>query len=345
MKASVIFLILAGLVVSGFYMAHSPQPYNFPYLMYFPPMPESAENPLTVEGVKLGRMLFYDPVLSRDSTFSCASCHKQEYAFSGGPVEFNTGIDGKKLARNTPPLFNLAWYPGMFWDGRAKTLEEQVLHPVQAHDEMDLAWGVAVQRLRDHPRYPGLFAKAFGNDRIDSTRVAYAIAQFERTLISNRSKFDLVIQGKARLTRDEYEGLLLINNQTKANCLHCHSSDADALGTTLIYSNNGLDAAIRPEDYADPGLGGISGKASDMGKFRVPSLRNVALTAPYMHDGRFNTLEEVLDFYSEGIQPGVNTDARIHNARLSAVEKRQIIAFLHTLTDSAFVAEKEFGEL
>lgn len=343
-------IILLGILIvaAGFGKRFAPEPYHFPELAYFPPMPLAGDNPVTEAGVDLGRHLFYDPILSRDSTLACASCHKQAAAFSDAPNVFSKGHNEALLARNTLPLFNLAWYPTLFWDGRAVSVEEQVFHPVRAHEEMNLQWPVAVQRLKRSNFYKAKFREAFGSRQVDSVSVAKAIAQFERTLLSYRSKYDLVLAGKAFFTQEEYEGFELANDMTKGDCLHCHSSDADPLGTTLGFSNNGLDRATVADDYHDKGRGAITGKKLDYGKFKIPSLRNVALTAPYMHDGRFKKLEEVMDFYSEGVQPGVNTDAKMgmayqHGVHLTKKEKRKIILFLQTLTDSAFVTDAAFS--
>jgi cytochrome c peroxidase len=311
-------------------------------------MPLALDNPVTVEGVDVGRHLFYDPILSKKQVMSCGTCHKQENAFSDAPHAFSQGNGGKSTTRNTMPLFNLAWYSGFFWDGRAPSIEEQVFHPVRNPDEMDLAWQDATQRVRASRFYRQKFKLAFGNTKIDSVLIAKAIGQFLRTLISNQSKFDRVLAGKDHFTSDEFAGFVLMNDMTKGDCLHCHTTDGNALGTTGLLSNNGLDKAADAAQYPDPGLGGHTLKPGDFGKFKIPSLRNLAATAPYMHDGRFRTLEEVLDFYSEGVQTGVNTDSKMGLAhqggvRLTAVEKKQAIAFLLTLTDSTFLADRAYG--
>lgn len=344
----IFFVLAAFIVIAGFTGRNSPSPYKFPELKYFPEMPLPASNPVTVEGAELGRFLFYDPVLSFDHSISCASCHKQEAAFSDAPNAFSKGFNGGEMKRNTMPLFNLAWYPAMFWDGKAVSLEEQVFHPVRAHDEMNLQWSVAAERIAKSKFYRKKFRAAFGDRQIDSVLIANAIAQFERTLISYRSKYDKVLRGETVFTKDEYDGFILVNDMTKGDCLHCHTTDADPLGTTLTFSNNGLDTASRPAYYRDKGRGAVTGNPEDNGKFRIPSLRNVALTAPYMHDGRFKTLEEVLAFYSEGVSLSVNIDSKMGLAhrkgvRLTNDEKRKVIAFLHTLTDSAFITDPAFS--
>ncbi len=340
--------VLLGAIVLGLKNTEGPTPYQFPELKFFPEMPVPDENPVTVEGVELGRYLFYDPILSRDYSFSCSSCHKQETAFCDSPKAFSEGIDGKSMARNTMPLFNLAWYPELFWDGRAVSIEDQVFHPVSANNEMDMDWIIAAKRIKESEFYQPKFKAAFGEMKIDSILISKAIAQFERTLISNNSKYDKVIRRETVLTQEEYEGFNLINDQSKGNCLHCHTTDSDALGTTAKFSNNGLDAAFDPNAYTDKGKGGITGQAEDYGRFKIPSLRNLAFTAPYMHDGRFETLEEVLDFYSEGVNVSFNIDSKMGSAHRGGVhltkgEKQKIIAFLITMSDSSFIKNPDFG--
>ena len=327
---------------------HALRPYVFPELRYFPSMPVVADNPVTVEGAELGRYLFYDPILSVDSNMACASCHRQEAAFSDAPNRFSKDRFGNPLHRNTPPLFNLAWYQHLFWDGRASGIEEQVLHPVRAHEEMNLQWTVAEQRLKHSPFYRAFFQQAFGEPDIDSTRIAKAVAQFERTLLSYRSKYDRVLERQDKFTEEEYEGFDIVNDMAKGDCLHCHTTDADALGVNPSFSNNGLDTAMDLESFRDKGYGNVSRAGSDYGKFKVPSLRNVALTAPYMHDGRFKSLEEVLHFYSEGLKQSATIDSKMEYAHqggvhLSTDDQRKVIAFLRTLTDSAFIKAPAFS--
>ncbi len=326
----------------AFSFVQKPMPYPFPELKFFPVMPLAETNPVTVEGAELGRHLFYDPILSVHQNMSCATCHRQEYAFSDAPNAFTKGNKDVLTKRNTMPLFNLAWYSSMFWDGRSSGIEEQVFHPVSDPNEMNLQWTEAVKRIQGSPFYKPKFALAFGNQPIDSVLISKAIGQFLRTLLSYQSKYDRVLAGKDNFTKDEYDGYVLVNDMTKGDCLHCHTSDADALGTIRTFSNTGLDRVLDPVQYKDKGLGAVTHNISDNGKFKIPSLRNVAVTAPYMHDGRFATLNEVLDFYSEGVQQSVNIDSKMGSAhqggvRLSHEEKQKIIAFLQTLTDSVFI--------
>jgi cytochrome c peroxidase len=341
-------LALISLFIISFGKKEAPVPYIFPELKFFPPMPVAADNPVTEEGALLGRYLFYDPVLSIDSSMSCASCHRPEAAFSDSPHDFSIGRNGVKMKRNTMPLFNLAWYPAFFWDGRAESIEAQVFHPVRGYDEMNLQWDVASKRLQKSKFYKPLFTRAFGKQKTDSVHITKAIAQFLRTLISYQSKYDEVISGKKYFTKDEYEGFILMNDQTKGDCIHCHLTDGDALSTNLFFSNNGLDSVNDAAQYKDKGRGVVTGNISDYGKFMVPSMRNLAFTSPYMHDGRFETLNEVLDFYASGVKSTVNIDSKMGFAHaggnnLSEDEKRKIIAFLLTLSDSAFVLNKAFA--
>lgn len=325
-----------------------PHLYQFQQPDIFPKLKQPADNIATIEGVELGRFLFYDPVLSRDSTFSCNSCHHQNAAFSDGGKQFTKGISGDMMKRNTPPLFNLAWHTSFFWDGRAKTLEEQVFHPVRSTNEMDMQWNKVEARLRGSKFYRNKFDAAFPGKQIDSVLVSKALAQFIRTLISADSKYDKVITGEAEYSHDEYEGFVLINDQTRGNCQHCHVTDGNGLGTRVNFSNNGLDSAYTLSGYKDVGRGAVTGNPDDYGKFKVPSLRNVAVTAPYMHDGRFKTLEEVIDFYSEGVHASINVDPKMAEVNkggmhLTKEEKRKIVAFLKSFTDSSFITNPAFG--
>lgn len=325
-----------------------PTPYRYPELLSFPPMPVNAANPVTVEGAELGRLLFYDPILSADSSMACGSCHLQQSAFADAPNRYSKGLGGEATLLNTMPLYNLAWYTSLFWDGRASSIEEQVFHPVRNPAEMNACWADVEKRIRKSRFYAPKFEAAFGSRKADSVLIAKSIGQFLRTLVSYQSKFDRVLQGKEYLTKDEYDGFVLMNDMTKGDCLHCHTTDADALGTVGFFMNNGLDTFTQADRYIDKGRGAVTHTASDNGKFKTPSLRNVALTGPYMHDGRFATLEEVLDFYSEGVNPCANVDSKMgfayqHGVHLTAEEKQKIIAFLHTLTDTAFTTNRAYS--
>lgn len=310
-------------------------------------MPILPANPVTVEGASIGRYLFYDPILSSDSSISCSSCHNQKTAFSNSTA-FSVGVNGGKTDRNALPLFNLAWHPSYFYDGRANTLEDQISHPIKAKNEMNMNWGLILQRLNSNKFYLNKFKTIYDAEKIDSVHVKNVLAQFLRTLISYQSKFDRIIAKKERFNQSEFNGFGLVNNQIKGDCFHCHPTDGNGLMTKFAFSNNGLDSIYKATDYKDKGRGAITGNGKDNGKFKVPSLRNIALTAPYMHDGRFKTLDEVLDFYSTGVHMSANIDSKMGYAyqkgvKLSNEEKKDIKAFLNTLTDSIFINKKEYS--
>jgi cytochrome c peroxidase len=194
---------------------------------------------------------------------SCSSCHKQQFAFSDSPNRLSKGNRGKLLARNTLPLFNLVWYKEFFWDGRAKSLQQQAYFPVSSHDEMNLSWNEVVKRINNSTFYKKLFKKTFNKDRVDSSDIVNALVQFESSLISSNSKYDKVLRFETELTQDEIDGFELMNNMTKGDCLHCHTTDADPMGTTFKFSNNGLDKVQSPEQYTDKGKGNVSKKTNE----------------------------------------------------------------------------------
>ncbi|MFN3874699.1 MAG: cytochrome-c peroxidase, partial [Flavobacteriales bacterium] len=303
---------------------------------------------------KLGRHLFYEERLSGNNTMSCASCHAQAFAFSDHGSRFSTGIDGIQGQRNSMVLQNLGWEQRFFWDGRAMTLEEQILQPVENPIEMHETWPNAVAKLQADPGYRQLFFDAFGTTQVDKHKAAKAIAQFLRTMISGNSKFDRFMRGEEPLTPDEQLGFMLtqmeggdpalgFGGQWGADCFHCHPHGGGRF-TDGSMQNNGLDSIP-----ADLGLGGVTGLPQDIGKFKVPSLRNVAVSAPYMHDGRFATLEQVIDFYADSVDladPQLDghmwpwTSGLID---LDPQERADLKAFLEALTDQAFVTNPAFG--
>ncbi len=298
----------------------------------FPAMVVPPDNPTTRQGVELGRRLFYDTILSGDSTMSCASCHAPEFAFTDHGRRVSRGIRGLDGRRSAPSLTNIGWNRAQFWEGRRATLEEQAGDPVPAHDEMDLPWTVAVRRLQRSPVYPALFRAAFRTPEISRDRTVKAIAQFERTMVSANSPYDFVLRGTRTLTASEHRGYAMFITE-KADCFHCH---VDVMFTDFGFQNNGLDSI-----FADPGRSVISLDDNDIGKFKTPTLRNIEFTAPYMHDGRFATLEEVLDHYDSHAKytPSLNPFIRVNGRTLglSAQDKQDLIAFLMTLSDSSFV--------
>lgn len=301
----------------------------------FPTMLIPNNNPLSVEGIDLGRKLFYDPVLSGDSTQSCSSCHQQKHAFSD-PKQFSVGIDGLSGGRNASAIINAGWQSSVFWDGRVSSLEEQALGPIPNPIEMHLDWDEAIVRLNNSD-YKDLFKLAFGDEVITKELVAMAIAQFERTLISDNAKFDKFLTDELTLSPLEAAGFNLFFSE-KAECFHCHGRP---LFTDDDLHNNGLD-----EVFDDIGQGEVTGENADRGKFRTPTLRNIEFTAPYMHDGRFNTLEEVIDFYSDSIKTSSTVDPLMPNDNggfhWTALEKLQLVSFLKTLSDTSFISNPDF---
>lgn len=306
-----------------------------------------ADNPLTEAGVMLGRMLFFDPIISVDSSLSCASCHAPSLSFTDGKA-FSAGVDGQMTARSAMPLINLAFSPsGLFWDGRSPDLEDQALHPVMDRIELNEDWDNVIRKLQRHPEYPKRFREAFGIEgRSEMTKelAVKAIAQFERTLISYQSRFDKVVyRNEGWLTDSEQRGKDLFyvepTQLDHPGCSHCHGG---VHFTDFSFRNNGLESVNSLADFPDKGLGNITGNVYDNGRFKVPSLRNVEMTAPYMHDGRFQTLEEVLDHYEQGGHGVENEDPNLTSFSLTPQQKADMIAFLRTLTDTAFLNNPRF---
>ncbi|WP_082830786.1 cytochrome-c peroxidase [Cochleicola gelatinilyticus] len=301
------------------------------------------DNPQTVEGVALGKKLFFDPILSGDKTLNCAGCHQPEHAFSD-PRQFSVGISGEEGFRNAMPLHNLAYnFREKFnWDGSANSLEEQMFGPVTNPIEMNNTWSNVEATLQESSTYPRLFLEAFGTERIDSTLVTKAISQFIRTLISGNSKFDRYLNNEISLTPQEENGLNVFLDESRGDCFHCHGLPSTPLWTDNAFHNNGLDEVI-----TDRGLGNVTGDPRDFGLFRSPSLRNLAYTAPYMHDGRFGTLEEVIDHYSEGLVYSETIDPLMKKVSeggvgLTESDKADLKAFLLSLSDPSFISNPDF---
>jgi cytochrome c peroxidase len=333
-------------------LPYAPSPYDLEIPPGFPQMVIPADNPLTLQGVALGRRLFYDPILSADSTISCSSCHQLEQAFNDR-LPLAVGIGNQVGPRSSMSLLNIGFNEnGFFWDGRVRTLEEQALHPVTNPVEMGDIWEHVEEKLRRHPTYPAYFREAFGIDaRAQLTRslVSKALAQFERTLVSANSRYDQKFyQGNddpfllSDLEIDGYNIFFddLTNTSKGGHCAHCHGGP---LLTNNDYFNNAIQAVNSLDDFQDKGLGAITGRRTDNGKFRAPSLRNIALGAPYMHNGRFQTLEEVVDHYSSGGHWAENVNVQsINHLSLNDYEKKALTAFLHTFTDTTFYTREEF---
>lgn len=315
------------------------------------PEPVAANgNPLTVEGVALGRRLFHDPLLSADRSISCASCHVQRFAFSD-PRRVSRGVGGVFGEFNAPGLTNAAWLGDMFWDGHAGSLEQQAGEPVQSPIEMALPWADAVARLQADPEYPGRFEAAFPGEGISRGTAEKAMAQFQRTITSYNSRFDRFRRGELSLTPAEARGYDKYLREDVGDCFHCHGTGVGGFdrlfqpfGPTLPqFQENGLDLV------PDIGREAVTGEESDRGKFKVPTLRNIALTAPYMHDGRFATLMDVLDHYSEGFVDSPNLNAKMRSRigqkpLMTQQDKEDIVAFLHALTDSSVVTREDLSD-
>ena len=327
-------------------------PYNLEYPDYFGnriSIPE--DNATTKQGVFLGRMLFYETKLSSSKTISCASCHQQKLAFTDGKA-FSAGVNGIPTKRSSMSLANLLWVRNFFWDGRAKGLEDQAKFPLNDPHEMGSYLNEAVKELQKAKEYPPLFRQAFGTAEITADRITKAIAQFERTLISANSNYDKYLKGEYKPSKQELNGMELFMNSPQpeknirgANCAQCHGTPKMYME---LFHNNGLDT--EPKDI---GREELTGMPNDRGRFRVATLRNIALTAPYMHDGRFKTLEEVVDHYNEHINSSKTLSISLKdrsnvingkNLGLTASEKLDVISFLKMLTDSTFINDPKFSD-
>lgn len=325
-------------------MAANATPYQFTISKFFPMPDLPKDNPLTVEGVSLGSELFFDRRLSGNNSQSCAACHRPRQGFAE-PRRFSRGVGGAIGTRNAMPLENLAWKKEFFWDGRAASLREQVLQPIQNPIEMHESLAHLVGKLNADTNYHRLFANAFGSGEITSDRVARALEQFLMVQVSFDSKFDRVMLGKEQFTAEEARGFQLFHTeydpyhgQYGADCFHCHGG---ALFQSQSFANNGLDTR-----FMDAGRYVVTKLEGDQGKFSVPSLRNVAVTGPYMHDGRFRTLEEVVEHYCTGMKRSATLDPNLAKhpdggVPLNASDKHALVAFLRTLTDERFLPPPE----
>jgi cytochrome c peroxidase len=332
--------------------ANQPLPPNFLVQPILGQDNTPANNPVSDAGATLGRVLFYDKRLSINQTVACASCHQPERGFSDGR-RFSVGFAGGLTGRNSMGLTNARWYlrRAFFWDERAATLEDQVLQPIQNAVEMGMTLPGLVTRLSAEPYYSTLFTGAFGTPAVTSDRISRALAQFVRSIISTRSKYDLGLPANfANFTQEERLGRQIFLGQVGiATCAACHGTDNFVPGPAI--NNNGLEFP-----FVDLGLGAITGRPQDNGLFKVPSLRNIELTAPYMHDGRFATLEEVVEFYDHGVidnpslspplrnppgSPGAGQPRRLN---LTATQKAALVAFLKTLTDTSVTTDSKFRD-
>jgi cytochrome c peroxidase len=346
--------------------AYRPTPYTLEIPDYFPTrLNIPADNPLTIEGIALGRFLFYDGRLSGrtdpDSMMSCGTCHLQENSFECGinHPKFTGGrtfgITGIQTPHVMLPLVNLVFNEsGYFWSGlvsnsgpdlQKRNIEDIVYMGVIAPHEMAADTNRVKSLIQATAGYPELFEKAFGSRTVTFSNIAKAIAQFIRTLISSDSRFDKYLRGELQLTDQELNGFVLFMTEDGADCFHCHGGDGNPLFTTNLFYNNGKDSSFNdPRDRFS-----VTKVPTDIGAYKAPTLRNVELTAPYMHDGRFSTLEEVIDFYSSGVKWSPYIHPLMHHVQDGGIqllpsEKTDLIAFIKSLRDDYFLVNPAFSK-
>lgn len=313
---------------------------NLQFPSYFPEMTfDQDENPITKNGVELGRKLFYEGKLSRNNTISCGFCHIQEHAFTHHGHTVSHGIDNQLGIRNAPPIQNMIFLKRYMWDGVIHNLNQQPIIPITDAKEMDSSMPDVVAKLSKEDFYKKLFKQTYGDESITGERVLKALSQFMATLISADSKYDQFKQGNVNLSSQESQGRALFQQK----CASCHNGE---LFTDECFRNTGM---YYNTQFKDAGRYRVTLDQNDWMKFRVPSLRNVEYTAPYMHDGRFYTLEAVLNFYSDNVEDNPNLDPQLKQNNhvgiaMNAQEKQFIIAFLKTLSDKNFISNPKFAE-
>jgi cytochrome c peroxidase len=320
-------------------------PYGFPTLLNIP-----DDNPMTLEGVELGRTLFYDGRLNGrthpDSLMSCATCHSQENSFViGKPRPHPFGVTGNPTHHAMLPLINLVWNMGTYgWNGSVPSIEADVLLVISSAAEFDSSPERVVNTISNIDGYPELFRKAFGTPKVTVDRIAKAIAQFIRTLISSNTRFDKYMRGEVQLTPEELRGFVLFTTEEGADCFHCHGGFGNPLFTTNLFYNNGKDSI-----FADPyDRFSVTGNTMHRGAYKATTLRNIEFTGPYMHDGRFETLDEVIDFYSHHLINTPYIDPLMHHIanggiQLTPIEKEELKAFIKALRDEDFLTNPAFG--
>jgi cytochrome c peroxidase len=329
---------------------YDPTPYTLNHLG-FPAPPISIDNLLTIQGVQLGRMLFYEKMLSGNNTQSCGSCHQQQFAFTD-TAKFSSGIHGLLGKRNSMSAVNMAWNTGgFFWDGRADSLRKQVLMPIRDILEMDGNLDSIVSKLSLSKIYREQFMRAFGSEEINSRKIALALEQFLHSIISNNTKYDQYKRGELTLDSSEERGRLLFFTEynpsfpelSGADCAHCHSGPNFSNNR---YMNNGTKTE---SEIMDLGRQTVTGDMNDKGKFKVITLRNIALTAPYMSDGNIQTLEEVIDHYNIGLKESTTLDPALRFTKekglmLTPQDKADLVAFLKTLTDHTLISDPKYAD-
>lgn len=303
-----------------------------------PPAYDFSQNPLTRQGIALGRHLFYDPKLSRDSSISCGFCHQQFAAFGHFDHALAHGVEGRIGTRSVPTLFNLIWQKNFMWDGGVNNLEIQPLTPLTDPNEMGMDLGALIKHLQADAGYRKMFKAAFGTEEITSQRLFRAITQFVATMISFQSKYDSVMRKApgVAFTPEEQEGYVIFQQK----CAACHR---EPFFTDFSYRNNGLPYL---PNLNDVGRMRITGSTGDYLKFKVPTLRNILKSSPYMHDGRFFDIYQVFNQYAHGVQQSATIDPLVKNGiALSGKEQRELYMFLNTLTDPGFIANKAYSEI
>ena len=344
-----------------------PTPYSITIPRYFPTQLNiPADNPLTLEGIRLGRYLFYDGRLSgrSDSLMSCCTCHVQEHSFVCGmtpehPAGHPYGLTGISTPHTMLPMINLVWNSnGYLWNGKIypqnpdvnyRNIENVVPMAILAPHEFNGSIEKTVAMIRSISFYPPMFKAAFGTEEITIDRISKAIAQFVRTLNSSDSRFDKYMRGELQLSSSELNGLVLFTTENGGDCFHCHGGDGNPLFTTNLYYNNGKDTCFTGT-FEDPrDRYHVTGNPADIGAYRAPTLRNIEYTAPYMHDGRFTTLDEVLHFYNEGVKNTPYTNSLMHHAinggvRLTQSQLNDLKAFLLSLSDPGFLTNPDFSK-
>lgn len=327
-------IVIVGTLLSFAFAIKETTPLYFQTPKYWPkPHYDFSKNPLTEEGFQLGRTLFYDPILSRDSTISCSSCHLQATGFTHVDHSLSHGIDGKIGTRNSMTLMNLAWSKSFMWDGGVNHLDMQPLNPITSPMEMDETLEQLIQKLQKSDKYQQLFKNAFGDSKVTGQRILKALSQFELLLVSSNSKYDKVMRHEETFTVQEQKGYHLF----KTNCASCHN---EPLFTSEKFENNGLSI---DETLNDIGRMKITNKQEDYLRFKVPTLRNIQFTFPYMHDGRFKTLTDVVKHYNS-IEKSKNLPNQLSKPiNLSDNDRVDLVAFLKTLTDTEFLFDKRFS--
>lgn len=335
MKKTITFFAFGILIL--FILAFS-KSYNTPLYFEVPrawpePKYDFKKNPLTEEGFQLGRHLFYDPILSRDNTISCQSCHLQQTGFTHVDHQLSHGIEGKIGTRNAMVLINLAWNKNFMWDGGVNNIEMQAINPITSPFEMDETLENVVTKLQNSSKYRTLFFKAFGDEKVTSQRLLKALAQFTVMLKSSNSKYDKVMRKEAVYNEREQRGYDLF----KVNCASCHK---EPLFSNDKFENNGLAIDTTLNDF---GRIKITNKKEDYLRFKVPTLRNVQYTFPYMHDGRFKTLTEVVKHYNSLGNDKSLPKELAKPMQLSDNDRVDLVLFLTTLTDKEFLFDKRFS--